>query len=80
MIFVVIAPPPVQGIGNAGGFRMMVEDRAGRGPQALQEAVAAMMSAGVANAGARAGVLAVRGLDAAALSGDRPHQGVAARE
>ncbi len=37
-------PPPVQGIGNAGGFRMMVEDRAGRGSQALQEAVTAMMS------------------------------------
>ena len=43
LIFVV-QPPPVQGIGNAGGFRMMVEDRTGRGPQALQEAVAAMMS------------------------------------
>jgi hydrophobe/amphiphile efflux-1 (HAE1) family protein len=42
LIFVV-APPPVQGIGNAGGFRMMVEDRAGHGPQALQEAVTAMM-------------------------------------
>ena len=28
LIFVV-PPPPVQGIGNAGGFRMMVEDRAG---------------------------------------------------
>ena len=27
----VVAPPPVQGIGNAGGFRMMIEDRAGRG-------------------------------------------------
>ena len=43
MIFVV-APPPVQGIGNAGGFRMMIEDRGGRSPQALQEAVAAMMA------------------------------------
>jgi hydrophobe/amphiphile efflux-1 (HAE1) family protein len=42
LIFVV-PPPPVQGIGNAGGFRMMVEDRAGRGPQALQEAVGTMM-------------------------------------
>ena len=31
------------GIGNAGGFRMMVEDRAGRGPQALQDAAYAMM-------------------------------------
>jgi hydrophobe/amphiphile efflux-1 (HAE1) family protein len=39
----VVAPPPVQGIGNAGGFRMMVEDRAGRGIQALQGAVYAMM-------------------------------------
>jgi multidrug efflux pump subunit AcrB len=39
----VVAPPPVQGIGNAGGFRMMVEDRTGRGIQALQSAVYAMM-------------------------------------
>ncbi len=42
MIFVA-APPPVSGIGNAGGFRMMVEDRGGRGPGALQGAVYAMM-------------------------------------
>ncbi len=35
---IVVQPPPVQGIGNAGGFRMMVEDRAGRGPQALAAA------------------------------------------
>ena len=44
MVFVVL-PPPVQGIGNAGGFRMMVEDRAGRGPQALLDAAYAMMGA-----------------------------------
>ncbi len=43
LIFVV-PPPPVQGIGNAGGFRMMVEDRAGRGPQALLDAINAMMA------------------------------------
>ena len=36
-------PPAVQGIGNAGGFRMMVEDRAGKGPAALQSAAYAMM-------------------------------------
>ena len=42
LIFVA-APPPVSGIGNAGGFRMMVEDRAGLGYQALQGAVYAMM-------------------------------------
>ena len=42
-LLIVVQPPPVQGIGNAGGFRMMVEDRAGRGPEALQQAVGAMM-------------------------------------
>jgi multidrug efflux pump len=42
LIFVV-QPPPVAGIGNAGGFRMMIEDRAGRGPEALQGAAFAMM-------------------------------------
>jgi hydrophobe/amphiphile efflux-1 (HAE1) family protein len=40
---IVVAPPPVRGIGTAGGFRMMIEDRAGRGPQALQAATFAMM-------------------------------------
>ncbi|AMN43397.1 efflux RND transporter permease subunit [Rhodoplanes sp. Z2-YC6860] len=39
----VVQPPPVPGIGNAGGFRMMVEDRGGRGAAALQSAVSAMM-------------------------------------
>ncbi len=42
-LMIVVAPPPVAGIGNAGGFRMMVEDRAGRGPEALQGTVYAMM-------------------------------------
>jgi hydrophobe/amphiphile efflux-1 (HAE1) family protein len=40
---IAVLPPPVQGIGNAGGFRMIVEDRGGRGPQELQKAVYAMM-------------------------------------
>ncbi|MGA8291567.1 MAG: efflux RND transporter permease subunit, partial [Rhodoplanes sp.] len=40
---VVVQPPPVTGIGNAGGFRMMVEDRSGNGPKVLQGAVVAMM-------------------------------------
>jgi multidrug efflux pump subunit AcrB len=38
-----VAPPPVRGIGSAGGFRMMVQDRSGAGPAALQQAVGAMM-------------------------------------
>ncbi len=43
-VIFVVPPPPVQGIGNAGGFRMMIEDRGGRGPQALQEVVGTIMS------------------------------------
>jgi len=39
---VTVLPPPVRGIGTAGGFRMMIEDRAGLGPAALQEAAAAV--------------------------------------
>ena len=42
---VVIQPPSVQGIGNAGGFRMMIEDRGGAGAPALQRATYAMMGA-----------------------------------
>ena len=42
-LVLVVMPPPVRGIGTSGGFRMMVEDRSGAGPQALQGAVYAMM-------------------------------------
>ena len=34
----VIPPPPVQGLGTAGGFKFLVQDRAGRGQLAIQEA------------------------------------------
>jgi hydrophobe/amphiphile efflux-1 (HAE1) family protein len=44
-LVLVIVPPPVRGIGTAGGFRMMVEDRAGRGPEALQAAVQSLTAA-----------------------------------
>ncbi|MBL8648594.1 MAG: multidrug efflux RND transporter permease subunit [Sphingosinicella sp.] len=37
--FVFVVPPPViQGIGNGGGWRMMVQDRSGAGYQALEQA------------------------------------------
>jgi hydrophobe/amphiphile efflux-1 (HAE1) family protein len=48
---VVIQPPSVQGIGNGAGFRMMIEDRGGSGPQALQGAVYAMMGGAAKTAG-----------------------------
>jgi hydrophobe/amphiphile efflux-1 (HAE1) family protein len=42
-LVLVVAPPAVRGIGTSGGFRMMIEDRAGHGSQALQAAVFAMI-------------------------------------
>jgi HAE1 family hydrophobic/amphiphilic exporter-1 len=39
----VIQPPSVPGIGTGGGFKMYVEDRAGRGPRALEQAVGAIV-------------------------------------
>jgi multidrug efflux pump subunit AcrB len=38
-------PPPVQGIGNAGGFKMMVQDRNGAGSQALEAAAQTLVAA-----------------------------------
>ncbi|MBL8883022.1 MAG: multidrug efflux RND transporter permease subunit [Hyphomicrobium sp.] len=43
-LVLVIPPPPVRGIGSAGGFRMMVQDRNSAGPAALQQAVGLMMA------------------------------------
>ncbi len=42
---VVIPPPPVRGIGNAGGFRMMIQDRTGQGLPALAEVTNRLASA-----------------------------------
>lgn len=39
----VIAPPPVPGIGTGGGFKMMIQDRSGQGYNALAQAAFAMM-------------------------------------
>jgi multidrug efflux pump subunit AcrB len=41
--FILILPPPsVPGIGTGGGFKMYVQDRADRGPRALEQAVSAI--------------------------------------
>jgi hydrophobe/amphiphile efflux-1 (HAE1) family protein len=41
----VIMPPPVQGLGSAGGFKMMIEDRGGLGPEALSKATNGLVAA-----------------------------------
>jgi hydrophobe/amphiphile efflux-1 (HAE1) family protein len=45
-LVLVFPPPPVRGMGNVGGFRMMVEDRRGRGYQALQQAAQEVVTEG----------------------------------
>jgi HAE1 family hydrophobic/amphiphilic exporter-1 len=44
---ITIPPPPVAGIGTAGGFKMMLQDKQGLGPEALENA--AQDIAGAAN-------------------------------
>ena len=46
--FILVLPPPsVPGIGTGGGFKLYVQDRAGRGPRALERTVGGI--AGLAN-------------------------------
>src|SRR5262249_19539391 len=52
-VVLVIVPPPVRGVGTAGGFRMMVEDRAGRGGEALLAAVSAITARAAQEPGLR---------------------------
>jgi HAE1 family hydrophobic/amphiphilic exporter-1 len=40
-----ITPPPVRGIGNSGGFKLMVQDKQGRGLQALEQAAQNLVAA-----------------------------------
>ena len=42
----VVPPPPVQGIGNAGGFKLQVQDRRSSGVDALNQATTNLIAAG----------------------------------
>ena len=44
-ITAVFPPPPVQGLGTIGGFKLEIEDRAGLGYEALDEATKAFLAA-----------------------------------
>src|SRR5256886_16355577 len=50
-IVVTFGAPPVDGLGNTGGFKLQVQDRADAGPEALQGAVETMIRAGSAQPG-----------------------------
>ena len=43
----IFPPPPVQGLGTIGGFKLQIEDRTDQGYQALQEAVGKVMDKAV---------------------------------
>jgi HAE1 family hydrophobic/amphiphilic exporter-1 len=43
--FFVIDPPPVRGLGRAGGFKMVIEDRGGQGMPALANTTASFVNA-----------------------------------
>jgi len=44
-VVITIMPPTVQGLGSAGGFKLMLEDRDGLGPQALAKAANDLVAA-----------------------------------
>jgi HAE1 family hydrophobic/amphiphilic exporter-1 len=47
----VVIPPPIAGLGQAGGFQMMVEDRRSLGLQELQKSVQEIVRAGTSQTG-----------------------------
>jgi multidrug efflux pump len=49
--FVVLGPPPVRGVGKAGGFKLMIEDRGDLGLTALQEQTERLAAAAKAEPG-----------------------------
>jgi HAE1 family hydrophobic/amphiphilic exporter-1 len=52
-LIMVVSPPPIRGLGQAGGFQMMIEDRESLGLTELQKATLELMSAGSSQSGLR---------------------------
>jgi HAE1 family hydrophobic/amphiphilic exporter-1 len=48
---IVTVPPPIRGLGQAGGFQMMIEDRQSLGLEELQKATLEVMAAGKSQSG-----------------------------
>ena len=71
----VFPPPPVNGIGTAGGFKLMVEDRASHGPEALQRESDALVDKGNKELGPTELFATFRAKTPAALCRHRPVQG-----
>lgn len=50
---IVLVPPPIRGLGQSGGFQLMIEDRQNLGLQELQKAVMEVIRAGNSQSGLR---------------------------
>ncbi len=72
-------PPPVAGLGTIGGFKLQIEDRAGLGYEALNDATKAFIAKAQAAPATGRAVLQLSGQRAAALCRYRPHPGAAAQ-
>ena len=75
----IFPPPPVAGLGTIGGFKLQIEDRAGLGYEALNDATKAFIAKASGGAATGRPVLELSGQRAAALCRYRPHQGAAAQ-
>ena len=74
--FVLVIPPPsVPGIGTGGGFKLYVQDRAGRGPRALEQAVGGILGPANQTPGLVQVFTLFNTSDAANLRRYRSHQG-----
>ena len=73
----IFPPPPVQGLGTIGGFKLQVEDRTDLGYEALDAVDEGRRDQGASGARARRRLLQLRDQRAAALRRSRPHQGAA---
>ena len=74
----VLEPPSVPGIGTGGGLKLYVQDRAGRGLPALEQATWIVAGSAAQTPGLHPGLHAVQHAHAAGLRRHRPHQGRAA--
>ncbi len=75
----IFPPPPIQGLGTIGGFKLQIEDRADLGYQALYEETQKIVGAGWQTPGLDRCVLELPGQRAPGARRRRPRQGDGAR-
>ena len=75
----VLQPPPIRGLSQTGGFELMIEDRSGKGVDALQQVVDRFQDEARKRPELAGRLLDLLGPGAPAQVRRRPHQGPAAR-